>query len=123
MASVSGAEEAGVTKEANIARLIILAASLQGHRLFINARGMAYRKDGTPVKYGFGPPGASDLCGWTRDGRFAALEVKTETGRIRKGQPEFIQAVLNAGGRAGIVRSVAEAMAVLEPNKGNTLDE
>lgn len=112
-----------MTKEANIARLIILAAGLHGHRLFINARGMAWRKDGTPVRYGFGPNGASDLIGWTRDGLFAALEVKTDKGAIRKGQPEFIQAVLNAGGCAGIVRSVAEAMAVLEPSRGNTLDE
>ena len=112
-----------MTKEGNIARLIILAASLKGHRLFINARGMAWRKDGSPVRYGFGPNGASDLIGWTHDGRFAALEVKTDKGAIRKGQPEFIQAVLNAGGRAGVVRSVTEAMAILEPSKGNTLDE
>lgn len=110
-------------KEANIAREILLAASQRGHRLFINARGMAYRKDGTPVRYGFGPNGASDLIGWTRTGLFAALEVKTDKGVIAPAQQDFVQAVLNAGGRAGVVRSVAEAMAVLEPFEGNTLDE
>lgn len=105
-------------KESNLARLILLATSRAGHRLFINTRGVAYRKDGTPVRYGLGPNGASDLIGYTQQGQFAALEVKTDRGRPTAEQLSFIQAVLQAGGRAGIVRTVGEALAVLGGPEG-----
>ena len=106
-------------KESNIAREILLAASKQGHRLFINARGMAYTRNGNPIRFGLGANGSSDLIGWTRDGLFAAIEVKKPKGSvIRSGQPEFVAAVIQAGGRAGIVRSVDEALAVLNAPPG-----
>jgi len=70
--------------------------------------------------------GSSDLIGWksvtiTPDmvGKklavFTALEVKTSTGRPTKEQVNFIQAVRSAGGFAGIVRSVDDAVAVCNP--------
>lgn len=113
-------------KEANLAREILLAASKAGHRLFLNTRGKGWtgnlidRQGGAvtlsparPITYGVGPNGASDLIGWTSDGRFAALEIKTPKGAVRDGQPQFIAAVIQAGGRAGIVRTVEEALVVL----------
>lgn len=60
------------------------------------------------------PPGFSDLFGVTPDGRFLALEVKTPTGKVSEEQEKFIAAIKRSGGRAGIVRSVADALAVLE---------
>lgn len=114
-------------KETNIGKEILIAASKAGHRLFLNARGRGWvggkavvaggvvtLRGASQVKFGVGPDGASDLIGWTRNGLFAAIEVKTETGSIREGQPEFIEAVRRSGGVAGIARSVADAMAILD---------
>lgn len=54
--------------------------------------------------------GSSDLVGIAPDGRFLAVEVKTPKGRPTKEQLRFIEAVRNAGGIAGIARSVDEAL-------------
>lgn len=102
-------------KEANLARLILVAASEAGHRLWINSRGQAFRHDGTPFNYGLGPEGAADLIGYTKDGFFAAIEVKKPIRGtpVTDAQRAFIAAVTEAGGMAGIVRTVEEALVVL----------
>lgn len=64
-----------------------------------------------PVKTG--PPGVSDLLGWTRDGRFLAVEVKSATGRATPEQQNFIEAVRLSGGLATIARSPQDLRAVL----------
>ena len=116
-------------KAANLNRLILIEASKRGHRLFINARGTGWvggkttrNRDGTVtlvgatrMDFGLGPDGASDLIGWCKDGVFAAVETKTANDKIREGQPEFIEAVRKAGGRAGFAWSVEDAIAILEP--------
>lgn len=69
--------------------------------------------------------GSSDLIGWmpvtiTEEmvGRklsvFAAIEVKGAKGRTSEQQVDFIKAVQKAGGIAGVARSEAEALALLE---------
>ena len=57
--------------------------------------------------------GGSDIIGIDPDGRFMAVEVKTETGRPTKEQLTFINAVKAAGGIAGIARSPREALELL----------
>lgn len=68
--------------------------------------------------------GSADLIGWTSrvvteadlgkpSGRFVSLEVKTETGRPTPEQHAWLDAVLRAGGIAGIVRSVQEAQELI----------
>lgn len=59
------------------------------------------------------PKGFSDLFGLTFDGRFLALEVKTPTGKVSPEQLAFVAAIKRSGGRAGIVRSVEDALRVL----------
>ena len=70
--------------------------------------------------------GSSDLIGWktitvTPDmiGKkiavFTALEVKTSTGAATPEQMQFVSAVSNSGGMAGVVRSADEAVAVFNP--------
>lgn len=54
--------------------------------------------------------GSSDIVGIAPNGRFLAIEVKTSTGRATKEQLRFIEAVNNAGGIAGIARSVEDAL-------------
>ena len=68
--------------------------------------------------------GSSDLIGWrsltiTPDmvgqtvAVFAALEVKSKTGRATAGQKNFCQRVTEAGGFAGIVKSPDDAKKTL----------
>ena len=72
--------------------------------------------------------GSSDLIGWQRIevtpdmvGKriavFVALEVKGPRTRTRKEQLNFVQQVVDAGGKAGIVRSADEAKQTLNLRK------
>lgn len=58
--------------------------------------------------------GMSDIMGVLRDGRTLAIEVKSRTGRMRPGQEEFLQTIRQAGGVAGVCRSVDDAQKLLE---------
>jgi hypothetical protein len=77
------------------------------------------------VQFGVASPGGSDLIGYRRVvirpedvGKtvaiFAAVEVKTSTGRVSTVQQAFVNHVQEAGGIAGVVRSVEEARRLLE---------
>jgi len=68
--------------------------------------------------------GSSDLIGWRsltitpemvgeRIAVFAALEVKSKTGRATAGQKNFCKRVIEAGGLAGIVKSLDDAKKAL----------
>ena len=70
------------------------------------------------------PPGFSDLFGLVavtitpemvgqRVAVFTALEVKSPNGRPTEQQLAFVKAVNDNGGRAGVVRSVDDAMRVV----------
>ena len=76
------------------------------------------------VKYGL-HVGSSDLIGWRsieitpdmvgkRIAVFASVEVKTETGKPTDEQKNWIDQVRKAGGIAGVVRSVDDAVRLLE---------
>lgn len=58
--------------------------------------------------------GMSDIMGALMDGRTLAIEVKSRTGRMRPGQEEFLQTIRQAGGVAGVCRSVEDAQKLLE---------
>ena len=57
--------------------------------------------------------GMSDVMGTLKDGRTLAIEVKSRTGRMRPGQEEFLQQIRDAGGVAGVCRSVEDAVRLL----------
>jgi hypothetical protein len=57
--------------------------------------------------------GMSDIMGVLKDGRTLAIEVKSSTGRMRPGQEEFLATIRQAGGVAGVCRSVEDAQALL----------
>lgn len=111
-------------KESNIQQDVRLALSQGGVVTFRNNSG-AYEDDrGRWVKYGIGNPGGSDLIGWRQTvitpdmvGKyvaiFAAVEVKTEYGRVTEAQQNFIDQVNKAGGIAGVVRSAEDALQLL----------
>ena len=57
--------------------------------------------------------GMSDIMGVLKDGRTLAIEVKSRTGRMRPGQEEFLATIRQAGGVAGVCRSVDDAVRLL----------
>ncbi len=118
--------------ETNINKLIMLAISKMGARVFRNNTGVGWvgrlvtktaqfvtLADPRPLHAGL-IKGSSDLIGWTPKkvtpemvGKtvavFTAIEVKTEKGRVTPEQVQFIEQVRKAGGIAGVVRSPEEA--------------
>lgn len=100
-------------KEQNIQKLILVAASSLGATLHRNNIGSYKTQEGYRISYGVGGPGGSDLIGWTHDGIFLAIEVKTKTGRASDKQLNFIDQVKKSGGRAGIARSADDAIKII----------
>ena len=83
--------------------------SVPGLVLWRNNIGVAEMR-GYKVRFGVGGPGGADLLGiW--NGKFVAVEVKTETGRQSPDQRTFQQLVESKGGEYVILRSVDEARA------------
>ena len=83
-----------------------------GARVFRNQGGRYQLKDGRWLSSGL-CVGASDLIGWTRDGRFLAVEVKSPGGRLTPEQERFLGAVRDAGGVAFSCHTAEEAGTLL----------
>lgn len=88
-------------------------------------RGDILLRDAHPFRTGT-PVGYADLTGWRsvdvtpemvgrRLAVFAALEVKGPRGRVTPEQTRFLQVVSEAGGLAGVPRSVDDAGKILYP--------
>jgi hypothetical protein len=116
---------AALLSETRIQQEIRLACSRGPARLWRNNSGsLPNPKTGTYVQFGVGSPGGSDLIGYrkvkitpdmvgTEIAVFAAVEVKTAKGRATEQQKAFIEHIRNAGGIAGVARSVDEAKSIL----------
>lgn len=114
--------------EAPLLGKIRIVATKLGARLFRNHVGMARHRDERTgaervVKFGLCPD-SSDLIGWTpvvitadMVGKtvavFTAIEAKDKKGRTSAGQENFIKAVTQAGGIAGVARSEHEAELIM----------
>lgn len=74
--------------------------------------------DGRFIRFGF--PGCPDIVGQMKPahsggaGAFLAIECKSDAGRATDEQAAFIDKVKQFGGKAGIARSVDDALAILE---------
>ena len=99
--------------------------------MFRNNCGKLMDRNGRLVQFGVGNPGGSDLIGWTpvtiteeMVGQtlavFTAIECKSAIGQPTDAQVSFLEAVRRQGGRAGIARSGAEAVAIAIPAQGPT---
>ena len=108
----------GVRSEANILNDCMIALSQAGARVFRNNTGVLKDKTGRPVKFGL-CKGGSDIIGICPDGKFLAVECKTEKGRATDHQLRFIEIVRQMGGRAGIARRADDAVRILN---GEQLD-
>lgn len=98
--------------EANISNDCQLAVSAAGCLIWRNNVGCLAGAGGRPVNFGVGGRGGSDLIGIAPDGTFFAIECKTALGQPTTAQLNFIAAVIKQGGRAGVARSGAEAVAI-----------
>jgi hypothetical protein len=109
--------------ESTIQEHIRAACNTGGTRAFRNNIAKLNVK-GRWIDYGIPGKGGSDLIGWhsvtvTPDmvGRklaiFLAIECKTAKGYLKPEQKFFIDAVTNAGGLAGVARSVDDAKTIL----------
>ena len=125
-ATLTGVVSGGLgMNETQIQQQIRLSCSQGPARLWRNNSGkLPDPKTGRWVQFGVASPGGSDLIGYRQVvigpehvGRtmavFTAVEVKSATGRATAEQRAFIQHVKQAGGIAGVVRSVDEARGLL----------
>lgn len=106
------------TSEANIQNAALIALAESGHLVWRQNTGAYKDKTGRVIRYGL-CVGSSDIIGLTRDGRFLAVEMKTEKGSVRPEQRNFIAAVRAKGGFAGIARSPEDAVRIAN---GDILD-
>lgn len=97
--------------ETLIQNAIRVALSKRGIVLRLN-NGVFYTESGQRIASGL-PPGTSDLL-FIGEGRAAFIEVKTPTGRVSPAQQHFIDVVRSHGVRAGVARSVNEAIKIIE---------
>jgi len=82
--------------------------------LWRNEIGMYTRPGGThPIRYGVCNPGGADLLGCYGP-RFLAVECKTPRGRLSADQVNFGRWITDRGGVYAVVRSEAEARALLD---------
>ena len=102
-------------KESDISRLVQCALTQEGARVFRNETGGYRSPSGIWVSYGL-CKGSSDLIGWYK-GRFLAVEIKTNKGRVTKQQQNFIDQVNLSGGIAFVARSPEEAVTLLKSQK------
>lgn len=111
--------------ESTLVRQIMLALSDAGCSVWRQNTGMGWSGDATrhpggtvvirnarPLHAGL-CVGSADILGIAPDGRFLSVEVKSGRGRATPEQIAFRDAVLRAGGIAGIVWSVDEALGLV----------
>jgi hypothetical protein len=99
--------------ESQLTPKILLALCGTGEVLLErNNIGLAWFRNGNPVKFGVGGPGGSDFVGTYR-GRALYVELKTPTGRQSPEQRQFQQKVERHGAIYRILRSVEDAQALL----------
>lgn len=100
-------------------RQIQIEASKRGARLFRNNVGLFKTSDGRSVRTGLAT-GSSDLIGWTKTGRFLAVEVKSASGKVSKAQMQFMEAVRRAGGISACCRTVHDFLQLLRQSGGGS---
>ena len=115
-------------REAQLQDEIRLAvAQLDGVVLWRNNVGVGrVGRSDAPVRYGLAV-GSADLVGLVTmpdgTGRFIAMEVKTQDGRLSEEQARWLRLVRGLGGYAVVVRSVEDAIAAVEAARRTGDDE
>ena len=98
-------------------REVMLEASRLGVVLGKNSKGM-FRQlfSDAKQKAGWLLPGSSDLVGWDKaTGRIVCVEIKAGKDTVKPEQETFMRLVREAGGIAGVIRSVDDLRILLTP--------
>lgn len=119
--------------ERDIQARIMMAISKAGGRAFRNNSGVGWAgksqrikkptkvmlmpgdvvvRQARPLRAGLGT-GSPDLIGWTPDGVFLGIEVKTSKGRATEAQQNWHALINSFGGRSGTCRSEEEAVKLM----------
>mgnify|MGYP003346965149 FL=1 len=113
-------------READIQNLILMALSDAGCKVWRQNVGVGWTGDATRLNDGSvlirNPRplhaglcrGSSDIIGITTEGRFLAVEVKTQHGRVTPEQENFIARIGQQGGVSGVCRSVEDALNLIK---------
>lgn len=92
---------------------IMLAVSQNGCKIFRTNAGEIKTADGRVVK--LLPKGFPDLMGYRiSDGRFLAIEVKNEKGKLRKEQKVFAKLFDKSPVLYGVARSAEDALKIIQ---------
>ena len=83
-----------------------------GYMVFRTNVGKVRMMDGRWFDTGL-PKGHPDLYGFRSDGQIFYIEVKNEKGRVRPAQENFIEVVKRRGAKAGVARSLEEALEIV----------
>jgi len=116
---MSGDRKAQRQSESHIVNACLIALSAAGVMCWRNNTGVLPDRSGRPIHFGL-CVGSSDIIAIAPDGVFVAIECKTAIGQPTDAQVRFLAAVRAHGGRAGIARSGAEAVAIAIPAQGPT---
>lgn len=100
--------------ERDVVNECLIALSDAGCMVWRNNTGAMPNATGRLVRFGL-CVGSSDIIGLCADGRFLAVECKAGRGRLTEDQERFLAAVRRQGGRSGVARSGAEAVAIATP--------
>ncbi|MGO3307194.1 MAG: VRR-NUC domain-containing protein [Sphingobacterium sp.] len=99
--------------EALIQSEIMLELSKKGHKVYRSNAGKVKTEDGRVIL--LFPKGFPDLCGWRKsDGKFFAIEVKNEKGRLRDDQKKFGEFAAGQPILYGVARSAGDAVGILD---------
>ncbi|WP_317954823.1 MULTISPECIES: VRR-NUC domain-containing protein [unclassified Staphylococcus] len=99
--------------EQQIQNDIILEINKRGHRLWRANAGKVVTKDNRVIK--LLPKGFPDTFGYRKtDGKFIAIEVKTEKGKLRPEQKKFKAFAETQNILYGVARNVEEAIEIVE---------
>jgi len=98
--------------EHTIQNEIMLALSKNHCTVFRSNAGKVRTEDGRTIM--LFPKGFPDLCGFRHsDGRFFAIEIKNEKGRLRDDQKRFVKFAEQYPVLYGVARSVDDALKII----------
>ena len=116
---MSGDRKAQRQSESHILNACLIALSAAGCLAWRQNTGVLPDRSGRPIRFGL-CVGSSDIIGIAPDGAFVAIECKSAIGQPTDAQVKFLAAILAHGGRSGIARSGADAVAIAIPAQGPT---
>ena len=108
---MSGDRKAQRQSESHIVNACLITLSAAGCLVWRQNTGVLPDRQGRPIRFGL-CVGSSDIIAIAPDGVFVAIECKSAIGQPTDAQVRFLEAVRRQGGRAGIARSGAEAVAI-----------